>query len=195
MNAYWLPTRRGFLSSAAAAAVTGLVAPRGLLAAEDRVGRRAPAWDISEWINQDPGNVDALRGKVVVIDFFQLWCPGCNQFSGLLMSRWQKKFERQTADGQLVFVKIHTVFEGHSYQTVKRLKGYLKEKQIDLPVGVDRHADGQRLPETMRRYRSRGTPEMAVINREGIIRFQEFGYFEPHAVEAMIQSWMTATRA
>lgn len=195
MNAFLSPTRRGFLTSAAAATVTGLVAPSGLLAAEDRTGRRAPAWDISEWINQDPGNVDALRGKVVVIDFFQLWCPGCNQFSGPLMSHWQKKFEQPIADGQLVLLKIHTVFEGHSYQTVKRLKGYLKEKQIDLPVGVDRHADGQRLPVTMRRYRTRGTPEMAVIDREGIIRFQEFGYFEPQPVEAMIQSWMTATRA
>lgn len=81
MNSCLSPTRRGFLSSAAAATVTGLIAPSGLLAAENRIGRRAPAWDISEWINQDAGNVDALRGKVVVIDFFQLWCPGCNQFS------------------------------------------------------------------------------------------------------------------
>ncbi len=154
-----------------------------------------PGCDIAEWINEDRGNVDALRGKVVVIDFFQLWCPGCNQFSGPLLKHWQQMFERHIADGQLVLVKIHTVFEGHSYQTVRRLRSYLKEKQISLPVGVDRRANGQRLPETMRSYRTRGTPEIAVIDRDGIIRFQEFGYFEPQPVEVVIQSWMTATRA
>ncbi len=194
MNAFLSPSRRGFLSTTAAAAMTALVAPRGL-AAQDRVGRRAPAWDITEWLNADPGNIDSLRGKVIVIDFFQLWCPGCNQFSGPLLTHWQQKFARNIADDQLLLVKIHTVFEGHSYQTVRRLKSYIKEKGIDFPVGVDRHTDGQRLPETMRRYRTRGTPEMAVIDRDGLIRFQEFGYFEPGPVEAMIQSLIAATRA
>lgn len=92
-------------------------------------------------------------------------------------------------------MKIHTVFEGHSYQTVRRLKSYIREKKIDLPVGVDRHTDGERLPETMRRYRTRGTPEIAIIDRDGIIQFQEFGYFEPEPVEAMIQSMLVRTRA
>lgn len=193
MIAYLSLSRRGFLSSTAAAAMTALVAPR-CLAEEVRVGRLAPAWDITEWINQDPGNVDSLRGKVIVIDFFQLWCPGCNQFSGPLLTHWQQKFTQNIADGQLLLVKIHTVFEGHSYQTVRRLKGYIKEKGIALPVGVDRHADGQRLPETMRRYRTRGTPEIAIIDSNGMICFQEFGYFEPRPVETMIQSLIAATR-
>ena len=153
------------------------------------------AWDISEWINADPGNVDSLSGKVIVIDFFQLWCPGCNKFSGPLLTHWQQKFADSIADGQLILMKIHTVFEGHSYQTVRRLKSYIREKKTGLPVGVDRHADGERLPETMRRYRTRGTPEIAIIDRDGIIQFQEFGYFEPEPVEAMIKSMLVPTRA
>ena len=194
MNAFWSPSRRSFLSATAAAAMTTFTAPYSL-AAGARVDRRAPAWDISEWINADPGNVDSLSGKVIVIDFFQLWCPGCNKFSGPLLTHWQQKFADSIADGQLILMKIHTVFEGHSYQTVRRLKSYIREKKIDLPVGVDRHADGERLPETMRRYRTRGTPEIAIIDRDGIIQFQEFGYFEPEPVEAMIQSMLVRTRA
>ncbi|QYZ68013.1 MAG: 1,6-anhydro-N-acetylmuramyl-L-alanine amidase [Gammaproteobacteria bacterium (ex Lamellibrachia satsuma)] len=31
----------------------------------------------------------------------------------------------------------------------------------------------------MKRYRTRGTPEMAIIDKEGRIRFQRFGSFDP----------------
>ena len=152
-------------------------------------------WDISEWINGNAGNVDTLRGKVIVIDFFQLWCPGCNKFSGPLLSYWQKRFAEDIAAGRLVLVKIHTVFEGHSYQSVSRLKQYIKEKNITLPVGVDRHLDGRRVPVTMDRYRTSGTPEMVFIDTEGVIRFQKFGYFEPAKGEALILELMEPTKS
>ncbi len=184
------PARRDILLGAAAtAAVTAL--PRAAMAA----ARKAPQWEISEWINGDGGNIDTLKGKVIVIDFFQLWCPGCNKFSGPLMKYWQQKFAAEMEKERLVQVKIHTVFEGHSYQTVKRLKSYVKEKEITVPVGVDRHIDGQRLPETMRRYNTRGTPEMAIIDGDGMIRFQEFGYFEPAKGEAVIMEALNRARA
>ena len=196
-------SRRTFLSTGAGAALAagataGLSALlAGPVAAQraPRIGLPAPQWDILEWINRDGGNVDTLRGQVIVIDFFQLWCPGCNKFSGPLLSYWREKFADEIRSGQLALVKIHTVFEGHNYQTVERLKSYVAEKKITLPVGVDRHADGRRLPVTMMRYQTRGTPEMAIIDKQGIIRFQEFGYFEVPPVEALLRKLMAPTRA
>ena len=41
----------------------------------------APEWKVSQWINDDPGTLADNRGKVVLIHFFQLWCPGCHEFS------------------------------------------------------------------------------------------------------------------
>ena len=41
----------------------------------------SPEWDVSTWINGDPGPLRNQRGRVVVIEFFQLWCPGCKRFS------------------------------------------------------------------------------------------------------------------
>ncbi len=52
---------------------------------------QAPEWVISGWINSNGLTLADLRGKVVVIDFFQLWCPGCNKFSGPLMEKWKNK--------------------------------------------------------------------------------------------------------
>lgn len=108
---------------------------------------------------------------------------------------WQNKFADETATGQLVFVKIHTVFEGRNYQTVKKLKSYVIKKGITIPVGVDRHVGDRRIPETMRRYKTRGTPEMVIIDGDGVIRFQEFGSFDPAAVEPMITEMLDRARA
>lgn len=189
-------TRRRFIAaSAAALAAGGLSVQLALPVQAQAVGRTAPSWDILEWINGDVGNIDTLKGKVIIIDFFQLWCPGCNKFSGPLMNYWQGIFADQKATGQLVFVKIHTVFEGRNYQTIKRLKSYVKEKAITIPVGVDRHIGDRRIPETMRRYKTRGTPEMVIIDGDGVIRFQEFGSFDPTTVEPMITQMLDGARA
>jgi len=151
----------------------------------DSSGNQAPEWVISEWINSNGLTLAGLRGKVVVIDFFQLWCPGCNKFSGPLMEKWNQQYSGRK-DIQLV--GIHTVFEGHSQQTPKRLRQYVKEKNITYPVGVDGQAANQRLPETMIRYHTRGTPEMAIIDKKGKIRFQHFGNFNPSVAEKLINT-------
>jgi thiol-disulfide isomerase/thioredoxin len=147
---------------------------------------KAPEWLISEWINGPGVTLSELKGKVVIVEFFQLWCPGCNSFSIPLMKKWNKTFRNELASGDLVAVSIHTVFEGHSYQTPKRLRAFLQEKGIHHLVGIDKHEQGERIPETMKRYRTRGTPEMAIIDKRGYIRFQIFGGFDPAPVENLI---------
>ncbi len=149
--------------------------------------RKAPEWDISEWINGQGVTLSQLGGKVVVVEFFQLWCPGCNNFSLPLMEHWEQKFSTEIASGRLAMLSIHTVFEGHDYQTTQRLREFLKEKNIQRLVGVDRHKGSSEIPETMRRYRTRGTPEMAIIDKYGNVRFQHFGGFKPELVEQFIQ--------
>ena len=37
------------------------------------VPRVAPEWNVSEWFNSSPLQLSDLKGKVVVVDFFQLW--------------------------------------------------------------------------------------------------------------------------
>lgn len=85
-------------------------------------------------------------------------------------------------------VGIHTVFEGHSQQTPKRLRQYVKEKNITYPVGVDDYVSSQRMPETMIRYNNSGTPEIAIIDKKGEIRFQHLGSFKPEVVEKLVNT-------
>lgn len=152
-----------------------------------QVPRAAPEWIISEWLNGEPTSLRDLRGKVVVVDFFQLWCPGCNAFSIPLLKRWEQVFAGPIAAGTLQIVSIHTVFEGHDYQNPDKLKNFLKRKKIRHLVGIDRHAPGERVPQTMRLFGTMGTPEMAFIDHTGTVRFQEFGGFAVERAETLLR--------
>jgi len=151
------------------------------------LGQRAPDLHIDEWINGEPVSLDQLKGKVVIIDFFQLWCPGCNAFSIPLLKHWEEEFAKDIKTGALVVLSVHTVFEGHDYQSPERLKEFIKRKKIRHLVGIDRHQPGHRVPETMRRFGTRGTPEMAFIDKSGLIRFQRFGSFQVEPAQDLLR--------
>ena len=158
-----------------------------VMATSQAEGIKAPEWDIAEWINGDAVTLEELKGKVVILEFFQLWCPGCNEFSIPLMKAWQNTFTKEIESGQLVMLSIHTVFEGHFMQSPGRLKSFVKKKGITHLVGIDRHIGDEEIPETMSRYRTRGTPEMAFIDKQGNIRVQQFGSFNPDRGETLVR--------
>jgi thiol-disulfide isomerase/thioredoxin len=145
----------------------------------------APEWKVSEWINGDPGKLANHRGKIVLIDFFQLWCPGCNEFSIPLFQEWEQKFGVRN---DVLIVSIHTVFEGHEEQTPERLREFVTEKGITHPVGIDAYAvPAPPPPVTMDRFETGGTPHIAIVDREGRLRFSHFGRFDPQPVERFIE--------
>lgn len=170
---------------AALAAAAVLSWPPIVRAQDDRAVRMAPEWRIDNWINSRPLKLADLRGKVVILEFFQLWCPGSNHFSVPLMLKWEKMF-RDNPD--VVLLSIHSVFEGHDQQTPEELLQFMTEKKIRHPVGIDRHEPGNPIPLTMQAYDIQGTPEIIIIDKAGQIRFQKFGSFDWFAAERLIQN-------
>lgn len=71
---------------------------------------------------------------------------------------------------------------------LEKLRQYIEEKNITYPVGIDDYVSNQRIPETMVRYHTRGTPEIVIIDKQGIIRFQKFGGFNPAVAEKHINT-------
>jgi len=155
--------------------------------------KAAPEWTISKWIRGPQTTLEESRGQVVVIDFFQLWCPGCNHFSIPLMAHWEEEFANEIKDGKLKLISIHTVFEGHEYQNNTRLEKYVKEKKMRHPVAVDFRPPGSRLPQTMIDYDTRGTPEMSFIDKNGRIRFQKLGSFDVEWATGFIRDLLKET--
>lgn len=151
------------------------------------IGQEAPELEISEWLNGKATTLKGLRGHGVVLEFFQMWCPGCNRFSIPLMREWTEMFADEK---DLSFISVHTVFEGHSYQSPQKLKKFLKKKGIKHLVGIDRHSGNDSVPVTMRRYRTGGTPAIAILDKKGVVRFKYFGAFRKEPVTDLIRKLM-----
>lgn len=145
---------------------------------------QAPPLQVSEWLNTDqPLELAALRGKVVVIHAFQMLCPGCLNY-GLPQTRRL----RQTFSSDVVVIGLHTVFEHHDVMTPRALAVFNHEFRWNFPVGIDQaSAPGQGgMPLTMRAYGLEGTPSLVLIDREGRIRVSRLGQVEDLALGALI---------
>ena len=132
----------------------------------------APELDVSQWFNTSTGLTLAdLRGEVVVIEAFQMLCPGCVTYGIPQAQRIQQAF-----GADLTVLGLHSVFEHHQAMQPVSLAAFLHEYRITFPVGVDAHEPGSDMPITMRRYGLRGTPSLVVIDRAGRIRVNQFGH-------------------
>ena len=142
----------------------------------------APPLDVVRWFNTD-ADVDlaGLRGRVVLIEAFQMLCPGCVAHGLPLAQRVQAGF-----GGQVAVIGLHTVFEHHAAMTPVSLEAFLHEYRITFPVGVDRHAPGDEVPATMRAYGLRGTPSLVLVDRAGHVRHHAFGQVDELALGAAL---------
>lgn len=130
---------------------------------------QAPPWTTTQWLNSAPLTPAQLRGRVVVLEAFQMLCPGC--VSGALPQavRLQQAFGDDVA-----VVGLHTVFEHHEAMTPVALRAFAHEYRLDFPIGVDAH-DRPGQPVTFTVYGMRGTPTTVLIDRAGRIRAHHFG--------------------
>ena len=184
---------RRTLMAAGGAALAAPALPRMAEARPIWAGAPAPDWDVAAWLNSAPVSLDGLRGRVVLIDFFQLWCPACKAFTLPLMLTWRDDtFAQDIADGRLAIVGIHSVFEGHDHQTLARLERFVAKEGITHPVGHDRHGIDTRLPNTLILYGVRGTPSTVLVGKDGIVADHVLGVFDPDERAGLIRALMDA---
>lgn len=143
----------------------------------------APALQVERWFNtSSPITLESLRGKVVVLEAFQMLCPGCVSHGLPQAQRVHSTFARE----QVAVIGLHTVFEHHEAMTPVALQAFLHEYRIPFPVGVDRPGIDGPIPQTMQAYAMRGTPTLTLIDRNGRIRHQHFGQVGDLALGAQI---------
>ena len=67
---------------------------------------------------------------------------------------------------------IQTAFEGHSTNSSKRALATAKKFDLDIPIG---HASlGKGTPQIMKDFRSGGTPWTVIIDKDGVVQFNDF---------------------
>ena len=144
----------------------------------------APEWRVREWLNAEaPLSLASQRGKVVLLEAFQMLCPGCVGHGIPQALRARQAFPEDA----LAVVGLHTVFEHHAAQGgAVALEAFLHENRVRFPVGIDAHSDGDPVPLTMRAYAMQGTPTLLLYDRGGRLRLQRFGAMEDMALGAAI---------
>lgn len=143
----------------------------------------APELQLARWFNVEaPLTLSALRGKVVVVEAFQMLCPGCVSH-GLPQAQ---RVRRLFAEAQVAVLGLHTVFEHHAAMTEVALEAFLHEYRISFPVGVDAPSEDGPIPRTMAAYGLRGTPSLLLIDKQGQLRREFFGQVEDLVLGAEI---------
>jgi hypothetical protein len=101
----------------------------------------APELDVSEWLG-DASPLESLRGRVVLVETFQMLCPGCIRY-GLPQAQRVHRLLPQVA-----VIGLHIVFEHHDVTGRDALVVFLSEFGIQSPSAstATTTATGRRQP-------------------------------------------------
>ncbi len=135
----------------------------------------------NEWLNSPPLTPPALRGKVVLIDFWTYTC--INWLRTLPYVRaWAEKYREQG----LVVIGVHApefAFE----KNIHNVRWAVKEMRVDYPVAVDNdHV-------VWRAFRNQYWPALYFIDAQGRVRHHHFGEGSYEQSEMIIQALLAET--
>ena len=146
-------------------------------------GPIAPALHVSRWFNtSSPISLDDLRGRVVVIEAFQMLCPACVSHGLPQALRVHEAFQGEA----VTVIGLHTVFEHHEVMGSQALQAFIQEYRLPFPIGIDQAAEAGPLPVTMAQWGLNGTPSVVLFDRQGRARLHRFGVVDDLVLGAAI---------
>ena len=132
------------------------------------------------WINSQPTTLQALRGKVVLVDFWTYSCINCLRTLPHLKA-WYATYRK---DG-LVIVGVHTPEFAFEHVT-SNVRSAVKRLGIRYPVVQDNNY------KTWDNYANQYWPAEYLIDRTGHVRHTHFGEGEYGQTEALIRRLLGA---
>ncbi len=91
-----------------------------------QIGRKAPLLQVSDWVQGGPVNFDQLSGRVVLVEVFQVNCPGCFLYSlPQAVDLYQRYF-----DHGLSVLGVATAFEDFDKNNLENLISLLENGDV-----------------------------------------------------------------
>jgi cytochrome c biogenesis protein CcdA/thiol-disulfide isomerase/thioredoxin len=128
-----------------------------------------------EWLNSKPLTAEALRGKVVLVDFWTYSCINCLRTIPYVRA-WAQKYK----DDGLVVIGVHTPEFAFEKQPANVRKA-LADLKIDYPVAIDNNYS------IWRAFNNMYWPAHYFIDAQGRIRHHHFGEGEYAKSEEVIR--------
>jgi cytochrome c biogenesis protein CcdA/thiol-disulfide isomerase/thioredoxin len=136
-----------------------------------------------QWLNSPELSAEALRGKVVLVDFWTYDCINC-QHTLPYVKDWAKKYEK---DG-LVVIGVHTPEYGYE-RIIDNVRDQVKKLGITYPVAIDNNYA------IWRNFDNQYWPAHYLIDAKGQVRYSHFGEGRYEAQEQMIQQLLQEAKA
>lgn len=123
-------------------------------------GKPAPEIDVGIWTNSKAVKLADLKGKVVLLDFWGVWCPPCVKAVPLMKALHEKYKEKD-----LAILAIHTK------NSADKLPALVEKEGVKYPICVDENGA------TVKKYKVTGFPTYVLVDKKGVVR--GIGYTVP----------------
>jgi len=155
-------------------------ATSGYLQVRDRatqlglIGEIAPDITIKTWINGGPVTLAALRGRVVLLEFWATWCKPCQE----MFPKLKKLHEQEALRGlEITAITRHYMAYGGTEESMtdelQLMRAMVTEHEVKFPVGVAADEGLQAI------YGANGLPTVILIDRQGVVRYAGPGADDP----------------
>ena len=136
----------------------------------------APTISSGEWINSQPLDLPALKGKVVLVDFWTFGCENCRHTFPSL-----KHYDSAYREKGLTIVGVHTP-ESSYEKKPDNVKAAIKAAGIEYSVVTDVGYD------TWNAYGVNAWPTVMILDKAGRIRYRHVGEGAYDTQEAVIKT-------
>jgi len=137
-----------------------LCVPFAVAKPEDFVGKPAPQFTLKNTMTGDTVSLEALRGKVVVLDFWATWCGPCKEAIPHIA-----EISRIYKDQDFVAISIDL------REDEDNVKKFAQGNQMTWIVVIDR--DGG----VAKKYDVTAIPTLFVVDKSGTVRYAHVGFF------------------
>jgi len=120
-----------------------------------------PALRIAQWYGTEPLTLEGLKGKVVLLDFWNTMCGPCRK----LMPHLDELYRRHKAEGLVVI--------GVTEDEKNDLEEYVKGTPVGYPLAIDEMKGGSGV--TFDAYKIVAVPTVVLIGRDGAVVWRGTG--------------------
>lgn len=139
-----------------------------------------PSADHGSWLDGHPFDAADLERRVILLDFWALWCGPC--IAGLpQVNAWHEKY---APEGLIIVAVAHLDEDSERSTQLEKMRDLFREQTLGFRCFLD---DGMLLDA----HRVRGLPHYALIDRSGKIRFVRTGNGAHEDLESEIQKLLT----
>lgn len=127
-----------------------------------KIGQIAPGFSCTT-IDGKTIDITAMKGKIVMINFFATWCGPCNSELPVLQKNIWDKYKNNPSFQLIILGREHNA---------KEVSDFVKAKSFTMPFAPDPKREIYKL------YATQYIPRNVIIGKNGKIIFQNMGYNE-----------------